>query len=172
MPRSLVAFLVVFLIAAALFVKLAHVHITLAVVIILACAPVLAWFFAPALFESIGMLIKSARRSAHGAWQGNFYSYDGQHIRFFKVDDVAWVAEADIAKVIHPAATERECRLLGEHYGVIPGQSLKGYTEAGMERLMRSRTDSRHSTPEMIRFKGWLEREAFPNVRRLPRSSA
>ncbi|UUZ52437.1 hypothetical protein LP419_23460 [Massilia sp. H-1] len=71
-----------------------------------------------------------------------------------------------------PPARRAELRYLGADHGPIPGLTvLRPYTEAGLLRLLTTRTATRHATHELIRFKHWLEKEAFPNLRRFPSSS-
>jgi hypothetical protein len=71
--------------------------------------------------------------------------------------------------VVWPHA--RELRYLGSDHGKIPGLKVPAYTEAGLLRLLSTRTATRHATHDLIRFKHWLEKEAFPNLRRFPASS-
>ncbi len=113
-----------------------------------------------------------ARRDVLEPMNGRFYAYDNHRLRLYLVDGVIWIPERDLAAIIRPLPDARELRLLGEEYGVVPDQKCRGFTERGLLRMMSLRTAGRFSTHEMIRFKHWLEKEAIPNLRRFPVSSA
>jgi hypothetical protein len=164
---------VVIFLAAALAVAfryLKQMHIAFAVVIVLACAPVLAWLCAPIVMDLVSRLVEFSDRSARGALQGKYYTFDARRIRFFVVDETIWVAESDLAGILVQAMTEAERRHLDAEYGVVPGKRFRGFTEDGITRLLATRLKSRHVTRQVIRFNQWLRNEAFPNVRRLPSS--
>lgn len=112
-----------------------------------------------------------AKKSAVLQWHGSYYSFDGQQIRFFMIDDTVWIPLRDLQHVLQPELGERELRLLGEDYGVIPEQKMNGVTEDGLLRLLRLRTESRHTSYKMVRLKKWLLTHALPNVKRLPKSA-
>jgi len=129
--------------------------------------------FAGYLIDIIPAIRDRARRDVCEPMNGRFYAYDNQRIRLYLLDDdVIWVPEQDLAAVIRPLPDARELRLLGQEYGIVPQQKFRGFTERGLLRMMTLRTAGRFSTSEMIRFKHWLEKEAIPNLRRLPVSSA
>jgi hypothetical protein len=140
-----------------------------------AAAPVGLMFAAPFLSKGIARFViellpaiaRAGRWSAHRHWQGRYYVYGRQPVRFFLIEETVWVAEADLVAVLQPPLQEREMRLLGDEYGMIPGEKLFGATEAGLQRLLAKRTGTRHATSEMLKFKRWLETEALPNVRNL-----
>ena len=156
---------------AVLFQYLKQLHLAFAVVVVLACMPLMAWICVPIFVELTSGFIGLAKRSAHGASQGKFYSFEGRQVRFFVVDETIWIAERDLTGILDKAVTERERRQLGDNYGVIPGRRLRGFTEDGITRLMSARIASRHVTRQTLRFHHWLQKEAFPNVRRLPSSA-
>ena len=172
MRRDLFIFAVAVALAAALYAFANGIDLKFGLIVLVGCTPLLARLLAPVVLKFFPHLVRHARQTAHGPWQGKYYNYDGWQLRFFLVDETVWLAEEDIANILSPATTERERRLLGEHYGKVPGQKFRGFTEVGMGRLLNSRTNSRHATREMIRFKFWLETETYPNIRRLPESAA
>jgi hypothetical protein len=145
-------------------------HIAYAVVLVVACAPLMAWLCAPMLLDMASGLIGLSKRSAYGALQGKYYSFDERRIRFFVVNETIWVAESDLVRILVPAVTERERRQLGQEYGVVPGKRFRGFTEDGIKRLLTTRLGDRHATRQILRLNQWLQSDAFPNVRRLPSS--
>jgi len=168
-------YLITIILAAALvfaFQYLKQLHLAFAVVLALACAPLMAWLFAPIVMDLAGGWIGFSERAARGALQGKYYSFDEQRVRFFAVNETIWVAESDLAGILDQAMTERERGQLGGEYGVVPGKRIRGFTEDGITRLLSTRLGDRHATRQLIRFKHWLQTDAFPNVRRLPGSSA
>jgi hypothetical protein len=170
-PRAVLVFIVAISLAAALFAHLNGLHPAFAVVLVLACAPILSRLFSPLVMGAFAAIAEAGRKSAHQAHQGNFYSYEGQQIRFYLVDATVWMAWADISRILVPQAAERELRLLGADFAAIPGQKIQGCTEAGIMQLLKARTGHRRATRAMIQLKSWLEQEAVPNVKRLPQSS-
>ncbi len=137
------------------------------------CASVL-WSVSLAKYVigAMSALKHAARRQALEHLNGRHYTFDNQPVRLFLVDEVIWVAVRDVAAILAPPPDERELRHLGGDYGTIPGVQEPGYTEAGLLRLLTTRCASRRATHDVIRFKHWLEKETFPNVRRLPASAS
>jgi hypothetical protein len=88
------------------------------------------------------------------------------------IDEVIWVAIKELHVVIEPGLEPRELRLLGAEYGQIPWQKEIGITEAGLLRVLGLRTERRHASHKMIRFRNWLINNTFPNLHRLPKSAA
>ncbi len=131
-----------------------------------------AYMFPKHVVWLLSALRNAARRAAHLRWQGVYYAYQGQHIRFYVVDDAVWAAAEDILLIVRPQPDARELRLLGEGYATIPGQAIMGLSEAALLRMMALRTGHRRTEPAMLKFLRWLEREALPNLRRHPDSSA
>ncbi|MDY7538722.1 hypothetical protein QN372_05650 [Undibacterium sp. RTI2.1] len=133
-----------------------------------------AWgiFFAPFIVDLIPAVRYWARYSVLNRWQGRYYSFDHYHLRFYMVDDVIWLPIKDIQNLIVPRLAERELRLLGDDYKIIPGHKQIGVTEAGLLRLLATRTEHRRANIKMLRFKLWLTTSALPNVKRLPKSRA
>jgi hypothetical protein len=125
--------------------------------------------------EFIGFLSEiryRARWSVFRHWQGHYYNFDGVHLRFYMIDEVIWIAIKELHIVIEPELAPRELRLLGEQYGQIPSQKEIGITEAGLLRVLSLRTERRHASHKMIRFRNWLLHNTLPNLRRLPKSAA
>ena len=172
LPRSVLVFIAAATLAAALFAHLNGLHPAFAVVLVLACAPILSRLFSPLVMGAFAALADAGRRSAHQDFQGNFYSYGGQQVRFYLVDATVWMAWADMARLLDPLPGERELRLLDAGFGAIPGLKIKGCTEAGIMQLLKARTGHRRASRGMIQLKAWLEQEALPNVKRLPQSSS
>ena len=172
MRRDLLILACAAALVAALFTLANRVDTKFGLIVLIGGVPLLARLFAPIVLKFFSRLVRHARHSAHAKWQGKYYNYDGHQLRFFLVDDTVWLAEEDIAGILSPATTERERRLLGEHYGKVPGQKFQGFTEVGMGRLLGSRTNTRRATREMIRFKAWLDSETYPNIKRVPASAA
>jgi hypothetical protein len=147
-------------------------HGQMALIGFLMCAPLLVRLLAPAMLDLIPALRRHARHSVHGKWQGKFYSFGQLQLRLFLVDDVVWAAAADLDVILAPPPQSREWRLLGADYGTIPGQAIEGCTEAGLMRLLKTRTEHRRATHDMVRFKWWLEHESLPNIKKNPATSA
>lgn len=112
-----------------------------------------------------------ASKSVLLRWHGRYYSFEGQQLRFFLIDEVVWLALPDLEKILEPEISERELRLLGEEKTFLDEHHLHVISEAGMLQLLRTRTDTRHATQKMIRFKKWLKSSGFDNVKRLPKSA-
>jgi hypothetical protein len=125
----------------------------------------------PYVVEIIPAIRRRAMQDAWEPWQGRYYAFDNRQIRLFLIEDVIWVPARDVAALLTPQPQARELRILGADYGQIPGQKLYGYTEAGLLRVVATRTRTRVAAHELIRFGNWLQKEAFPNLRRLPASA-
>lgn len=133
--------------------------------------PLWVWALAPCLIQIVPALRRRALHDAWEPWNGRYYAYDGRQIRLYLVDGTIWVPVRDVATLFKPQPDARELRILGGDYGTIPGQKLQGYTEAGLLRMLTTRGSNRMADYGLVRFRNWLEREAFPNIRRLPGSS-
>lgn len=131
-----------------------------------------AWLMSGYLVHLIPELKRLAEKSAIGKWQGSYYEFGGVHLRFYLDDEVVWTAADDLVRVVKPAIGEREFGLMGDAYGVIPGQTIKGIREDALLRLLELRTNHRRTDPQMKKFKLWLETQALPNVKRLRSSAA
>jgi hypothetical protein len=131
------------------------------------------WFiaFARYLVDLLPSIKRKAERDALEVWNGRYYAFDNRQLRLYLVDGVIWVPAVDVAALLDPKPDARELRYLGADHGLIPGQKHTGYTEAGLLRLLTTRSATRRATHDTIRFKHWLEKEAFPNLRRLPASA-
>jgi hypothetical protein len=114
---------------------------------------------------------RSAEHAAVFHWHGSYYSFDGRQVRFFLVDDIIWIPLGDLDPIIEPEFGERELRILGDACTNIPGRNIPGVTEEGLMQLLKTRTESRHASYKMIRFKRWLLSSALHNVKRLPSSA-
>ncbi|QPI47700.1 hypothetical protein IV454_19165 [Massilia antarctica] len=143
----------------------------LPVVLLLWCAGG-CFHFARDIIHIIPAIRYAARRSASEKWNGRYYAYYGAQIRLCLVDDMVWIVEVDVRAIISPAVSEREQRLLGADYALIPGTALHGYSEQGLLRLIEVRLMRRGGEADMKKFIVWLQNEALPNVKRVPTSSA
>ena len=127
---------------------------------------------APYVVEIVPAIRRQAMKDTWEPWLGRYYAFDNRQIRLDLIDGIIWVPVRDVAAMVLPQPAPRELRILGADYGPIPGQTkLQGYTAAGLLRLLATRSSARMAPHELIRFKNWLEREAFPNLRRLPGSA-
>jgi hypothetical protein len=127
--------------------------------------------FSSDIVEIIPAINRAARRSALEQWNGRYYTFMGTQIRLCLLDETVWIVEADVRKIISPAVSEREKRLLGADHAPIPGTTLHAYSEHGLVRLMKVRLIRRGGETDMKKFIVWLQNEAIPNVRRFPTSS-
>ena len=124
---------------------------------------------APYLVELLPAIRRKAISDACEPWNGRYYAFDNRQIRLYLIDGIIWVPVRDVATMVLPQPASRELRILGAEYGLIPGQpKLHGYTEAGLLRLLTTRANVRQPPHDLVRFKHWLEKEAFANIRRLP----
>lgn len=127
---------------------------------------------APSVVELLPALRRKAIADAWEPWNGRYYAFDNRQIRLYLIDGTIWVPARDVLTMVLPPPESRELRILGADYGPIPGQAkLQGYTEAGLLRLLATRSSARMPAHDLLRFKTWLENEAFPNIRRLPASA-
>jgi hypothetical protein len=151
----------------------AHSMETEAALSVLIATAAAAWLLAPFAIDLVLGLRRHARHSVHGKWQGRYYSFGMRQIRLYLDEDTIWIAEPDLRAILVPPPGEREWRLLGPEQGSIPGHdTLRGCTEAGLATMLKNRTAHRRASHEMIRFKWWLENEAYPNLRKNPSTSA
>jgi hypothetical protein len=143
-----------------------------AIAVLLAAVGV-AYMVAPFLIDAVLALRHHGRHAAHGKWQGKYYSFGNRHLRLYLVGGTIWLAVPDLVAILDPVPDEREWRLLGGEFGTVPGQgNLQGCTRSGLAVLLKNRTTHRRATHDMIRFKAWLENEAYPNLLKNPASSA
>lgn len=133
-----------------------------------------AWLrvLAPYLLDILPAIRRKAVRDALEPWNGRYYAFENRQIRLYLIDDIIWVPVRDVAALVLPQPAPRELRILGAGHGTIPGLKLQGYTEAGLLRLLGTRNSGRSAERDLVRFKLWLETDAFPNLRRLPASAS
>jgi hypothetical protein len=141
-----------------------------AMISVLLVVPMIAWVGARLIVGSVSATRDIAHRSVDGDAQGSRYVFDNRSLRFYLVNDTAWVAADDIAPILQPPPDGRELRFLGSEYAEIPLQDIMGISEAGLLRLLTTRTSHRRVTRDMVRLKAWLEKETLPNLKRLPSS--
>jgi hypothetical protein len=139
---------------------------------VVAAGAVWAFALGPYVLDLVAGIRDRARSDVLEPWNGRYYAFDNHQIRLFLIDGVIWVPARDVATLLTPQPGAREHRILGADYGPIPGQKLFGYTEAGLLRVLATRTKTRMAAHDLLRFNNWLQREAFPNLRRLPGSAS
>jgi hypothetical protein len=128
--------------------------------------------FAPYLVEFFPTIKYWAEYGVSYRWHGRFYHFDGRQIRFYLIAEVIWVPLADVKLLMEPPIGERELRLLGHDCAIPLEQKESCLSEAGLLRLLNSRTEHRRASYKMVRFKRWLLQNALPNVKRHPQSRA
>lgn len=127
--------------------------------------------FSRDIVEIVPAIVRAARRAVFQRWNGRYYTFNGSQVRFCLIDDTVWIVEEDVRKIITPAVSEREQRLLGADYGKVPTTPLLAYSERGLLRLLDTRLKQRSCGTDMKKFYRWLHTDAIPNVKRLPTSS-
>lgn len=148
-----------------------HMELLRIVLVALCAAPLLGRVFAPDVINFLSAIKKQAHHEVFAPWNGRFYIFDGNQVRFFLIDDVVWIAADDICHLLNPKPTERDLRLLGSQYRRIEEIGLLGISESGLMRLIELRTGPRNCDRNMIRLRNWLAKEALPNIKRLPSSA-
>lgn len=134
------------------------------------CSVLFTWYSSRRIIDEVSTVRDLANESVYAEAQGKHYEFDGRRLRFYLVRDKLWVAADDLVALLQPPPDPRELRLLGRHYAELPGQGIKGISEKALLRMAHTRTAHRRATRDAIRFKAWLEKEALPNVKRLPSS--
>jgi hypothetical protein len=134
--------------------------------------PPWALLFAPYLVDTAPFIRDQARRDVLLPWHGRYYAFNGKQIRFFFVNEQIWVPVNDVAALMLPPAGDRELRLQGEDYALIPDAKEMGLSETGLLRLLDLRTEHRRADYQVVKFKRWLLTEALPNVRRQPKTAS
>jgi len=126
------------------------------------------WGFllAEPIFDFFPYLKHLAKRHELLPWHGCYFMFQGRQIRFYLDDDTVWVVWRDVQAIFQPQVSERELRLLGVHYAKIPETQMQGISEEGILQLLKSRTETRHASAPMLKFKHWLTKEVFPNLQR------
>jgi hypothetical protein len=127
--------------------------------------------FSRDIIDIVPAIAHAARRAVFQRWNGRYYTFNGSQVRFCLVDDTVWIVEEDVRKIITPAVSGREQRLLGADYAKLAATPLRAYSERGLLRLLDSRLKQRACGTDMKKFYLWLQTEAIPNVKRLPTSS-
>ncbi|MBC3869704.1 BRO-N domain-containing protein [Undibacterium oligocarboniphilum] len=130
-----------------------------------------AHLFSPELISLIPAIRRRAERDVLESWNGCYYSFDGHHLRFYLEQEQIWIPEQDLQALLVPELGQQELRVIGASYAYLPHGQIWAVSEAGMMILLKNRTAHRRATHQMVRFRRWLESEALPNVRRLPRSA-
>jgi hypothetical protein len=135
-------------------------------------SPVWGRLMAPGIIAIVPAIRRRAREDATKDLNGRFYSYDNFPIRLYLIDEVIWIPAVDLKPLLLPAPDARELRLLGPAYAPIDGKKLPGFSEEGLLRLLATRCSARNADQRTVRFRNWLRSEAYPNLRRLPSSTA
>jgi len=106
-------------------------------------------------------------------WQGNYYEFAGTHIRVYPVcnedSNSLWFVDSDVLKVIGQKPTLMlESTFDAHEYSLIPGTRQHGFSEVGIEKLLRANNHC-----ESMRLLMWIQREVVkPHRRRLTIASS
>lgn len=138
--------------------------------VILLSGQLVGWISARIIVGLFSAVHESAHYAAYADLSGTHYAFDNHSLRFYEVDGATWIAADDVISILQPPPDARELRFLGDDHAEIPQQGIKGFSEAGLLRLLGTRTAHRRATRDMVRLKAWLEEEALPNLKRLPSS--
>jgi hypothetical protein len=114
------------------------------------------------IIEAGDTWISWAKTQPYEKWHGNYYEFAGTHIRIYPVGDTLWFAGADVMRVLGKKPDlMTESTFSANEYGPIPDTGLSGFSEAGVERLLRA---SDHY--EARRMLLWIQREVIKPFRR------
>jgi hypothetical protein len=138
--------------------------------LILLSGQLIGWISARLIVKTFSAVHESAHYAAYADLGGTHYAFDNHSLRFYQINDTAWVVADDVIPFLQPPPDARELRFLGQDYAEIPMQGIMGISEAGLMRLLTTRTSHRRATRDMIRFKAWLEKDTLPNLKRMPSS--
>jgi hypothetical protein len=138
---------------------------------VLFIAALWAVLVSPHLLDILPWLKRSAETAAMQPWQGSYYEFNGRQLRFYLDAGEVWVNAADFLPLLVPAVQERELSLLGRQYRIMDGSKDRAISEAGVTRLLATRTSHRRADRQMIRLKQWLENATYPNIKRMPGSA-
>ena len=101
-------------------------------------------------------------RQPYAKWQGNYYEFAGSHIRIYPVDRSLWFVDADVLRVIgRKPSRQLENEFDVHEYDIIPGIWQRGFSEDGIEKLLRASTH-----PESKKMLMWIQREVVKPFRR------
>jgi len=126
--------------------------------------PIMAWA------EIVARLIS---QQPLAKWQGNYYEFAGTHIRVYPVgnedNSALWFVDIDVLKVIGQKPTLMlESTFRAHEYGPILGTRQHGFSEEGIEKLLRANDHC-----ESMRLLMWIQREVVkPHRRRLAIASS
>lgn len=134
--------------------------------------PLIAWVVARWTIMAISGAKRDAELRAYREWNGRYFAYDDGQVRIHWDDDGIWLVAADVFRAMGraPDAIERRklsVRLGAGGYGRPPGIEADCFSEGGVLRYLASLKEE-----ETRRFRRWLEREVFPNIRRLREADA
>ena len=101
-------------------------------------------------------------RQPYAKWHGNYYEFAGSQVRIYPVGKSLWFVDADVLKVIGQKTSLMLQSTFDVHeYDLIPGTKQHGFSEEGVEKLLRA---SDHS--ESKRMLLWIQREVVKPFRR------
>lgn len=133
-------------------------------IMLVGLSPIWGVAFAQDLIRLPGSFKRHAEETATREWHGCHFSFDERHLRFYQREQEIWLPVADL-DWLTPPLQERELRLLGGNCKRIATANSMCVNEPGLLKLLQVRTGTRHATRQMIRFRQWLVREAFPNLK-------
>ncbi len=102
-----------------------------------------------------------------GQWNGNYFEYDGHHVRVLFEDDAIYVATLDVFAACRIQGHGRNldrARYISGRDGLVsaPGTRLQCFTERGLRAWLERRTD-----PTCAKFASWFELQVVkPHQRR------
>jgi hypothetical protein len=115
--------------------------------------PIMEWA------EVLGVFV---RRRPLAKWQGSYYQFAGIHIRIYPIEKSLWFVDSDVLRVIEKKSSPMlRSRFDVNEYELIPGTKLHGFSEQGIEKLLRA---SPH--PEAGRMLLWVQRDVVKPFRR------
>ncbi len=128
--------------------------------------PLIAWVVSRWLVAVPGWALQRTKENHFQEWAGRYYVFDDQQIRIHWDASVIWVVADDVYAVMQqtPDALERRkiaARLGAAHYRTLEGDKQECFSEAGVARYLTGLPEE-----DTRRFRRWLEREAWPNIRK------
>jgi hypothetical protein len=119
--------------------------------------PLLAIVGAHILVELGAMGYQWLRWTPYAEWQGNYYDFEGQHLRVVDLDDALWVVDRDVLAVVGMRKSSSVLKLFGpREHARLPDTIWFGFSQAGVERLLAKST---HRDAKRLRV--WMEREVY-----------
>ena len=120
------------------------------------------FMLAKPILEWAGVLGVYLIRQPYVKWQGNYYEFAGSQIRVHPVGRALWFVDADVLRVIGRKPSRQLQEEFDVHeYDIISGIWQRGFSEEGIEKLLRESTH-----PESGKMLMWIQREVVKPFRR------